>query len=272
MYMISSSKIQKPIKHMTTLRRYIGVLERVISCIEKEGGKNPLLEKGKGKKVGVIVITSDLGLCGGFNHNVIRLARTHLEENEGKTFDIFGIGKKAKGLLRGKQKNLSLGEVRYVEGVFRRYEDVKNFSSNFFSEIARKAFDGEYEELLIFHNQYKSMMIQEPQISRILPFQFYREPVNASASIEDGGENEQFLFEENLQNLMEGAVRSYIEACFYLILISSYAGENAARMISMDKAVTNADNLIADYTLKKNTYRQSKITTEVAEIAAGAAE
>lgn len=241
---------------------------------------NPLWESNiKSKKVRVLLFTSDRGLCGSFNTNVIKVAHEFVKEQVSKekevTIDTYG----KKGFEFFSRRKLPMG-IRHGEEFSEKYQ------SEVAHEFAKQYLDGflgkEFDELYVVYNAYISAISQNPTVRKVLPFtlggvELEDDKSKQKKQLASGRENtseanETFvgLFEPDLTTFTSELVKRFVEFEFYFSFLNSTTGEHAARMTSMDSATKNCSEMIDDITLERNRVRQAAITKELIEIISGA--
>ena len=242
-------------------RKIAEVLSNLLS-IEKNLD-NPLFEKREVKKIAVIVITSDRGLCGAFNMNVIREAEltiknNYAELNEAGNVFLYCVGKK--GVDYFSKRNYKM-EGSY-SGIFSHLDF--SFAAKLIADLKEKFLNHEIDEVLVVYNAFKSVVQQELKVSKLLPVQ----PIESRS--EDTSKQKEFLYEPDKAAIINSLVPRHLNAQMWTALLDSYASELGARMTAMDMATENAKDLIRTLQIKYNKERQAAITTEILEIVSGA--
>jgi F-type H+-transporting ATPase subunit gamma len=211
------------------------------------------------KTVGIIVVTSDKGLCGGLNVNALRLALHEMRrwENTGASVEVCAIGSRALSFMQRLGANI----VSYVTqlGDTPRMEVLLGAVKVVLDHYLRERID----RLLIVYTRFVNTMKQEPVIEQLLPLTGER--FGAPAGVWD------YIYEPEAQTVLETAMTRYIEALVHQALAENMASEQAARMVAMKAATDNAATLIDELTLVYNKNRQASITREISEIVGGAA-
>jgi len=234
-------------------RRVRDVLGRVGSA--SVGLKHPLLAVREANKVAYIVVTSDRGLCGGFNTNVIK--RTVLEMKNRKNVDVVCIGRKGRDYFRRREYNIPQQYVGIGEAA----------GAGFAREVAQFVMDKyaaeEYDVVYLVYSQFVNVLVQKPVMQKLLPV----EPPEGEAD----GKNVDYIFEPDAEQIMGQLLPMYVENSLFQALLETKAGEHSARMTAMDNATSNAADMIDSLTLTMNRARQAAITKEISEIVGGAA-
>jgi len=262
MEMVAAAKMRKAQERMRAARPYAEKIRNVAAHLSRANPeyKHPYLVKRDNlKKVGVIIITSDKGLCGGLNTNVLRLAVTHMKtwESEGKAVAITAIGNKGLGFMNRinaevKSHLTGLGDVPHVESLIGATKVMLD------AYVA-----GEVDEIHICYNHFVNTMKQEPRIEQLLPL------TGEKMGSADG--NWDYIYEPEAKEVIDELLLRYIESLVYQGVVENMAAEQSSRMVAMKAASDNAKDVIADLKLVYNKARQAAITREISEICSGAA-
>lgn len=222
--------------------------------------KHSFLVKREVKRVGIIVISSDRGLCGGLNANLFRKTLTQLAQWDKANIDVdvCTIGTKAAGFFSNLKTNM-VGQVSKL-GDTPHLEDIVGII-----KIMLDAYEqGTIDELYVINNEFVNTMTQRPVIEKLLPV--------VAEEIEEGlGGHWDYIYEPDAKEVLDHLLTRYIESIVYQGLVENNACEQAARMVAMKSASDNAGNLIGELQLVYNKARQAAITQEISEIVAGAA-
>ena len=237
----------------TLLRKVLGNVAAAISGDEHEE-ENPLLARRAEQRILLVLVTSDKGLAGAFNTNLIKGAQRFQAERPGVAVKFVLIGRKGRDFFR-KRAVLVAGEHVGLAAKL-RYEDT--------AAIARQAMETfraqEIDAVYLIFNEFKSVATQTLTVARVLPAEL---PQQASPV--------DYIFEEPPAEMLNELLPKYVEMEFYRALSESSASEHAARMTAMDAASSNAADMIERLTLYMNRVRQSSITKEIIEVVSGAA-
>ncbi len=265
MRMVAAAKLKRSQDSIISARPYIEKLGAVMADLVEsvgEGYWHPLLERRKEVKgIAVIVVTSDRGMCGGFNSGLLRFAVQKMkselpEEYPGAAISVIPVGKKACAMFQKEHASIA-GQF---SGVFDnlRFETVKDIM-----EIAEFGFfDGRFDRVFVVYNRFKNLLTQIPSIQQLLPVE----------KIAEGGKKSQsdYIFEPGRKAILDELLPKNLEIQMWRALLESNAAEQAARMMAMENATRNANELIRDLELLYNKARQASITTEMLEIVGGA--
>ena len=261
MKMVSAAKLRKVQNRIIQLRPYTNkvksLLEIIVASAEGELD-NPLFEERPLKKVLIVAISANRGLCGAFNSNVIRLVEETAKEyqDQGIDAEIFSIGKKAAAVLRHRGYNVVKENTDVIEKV--SFEKARNVAQ----ELIDLFIAGEYDRIDVVYNSFKT-----PGSQLLLREQFLPIPKPQGVSIS----NMNFIYEPDLPTIIDRLVFGYLLFVeFFYYLLDSYAAEQGARMTAMHKATDNAEAMIRQLTLEYNKARQAAITKEIIEIVSGA--
>lgn len=260
MEMIAASNLRKAQQNAEAARPYADTMRDVIASIASgtSGVKHPMLEAREIRKTGYLVITSDRGLAGGFNANLLRKVGATIREKHKSTdeYVIFVIGRKGRDFFRRR----GMPVIEEVTGL----SDSPSFAS--IKPVAYNAVsmfeEGLYDELYIVYNRFVNALTQIPTEKRLLPLD----------TVDKGGQTAQasYEYEPSAEDVLNVLLPKYAETLVYSALLESKASEFGARMTAMGNANKNATKMIQTYTLQYNRARQAAITQEITEIVAGA--
>ena len=263
MEMVAASKMRKAQERMRAARPYAEKIRQVAAHLSRANPeyKHPFLVKRDViKNVAVIIITSDKGLCGGLNTNILRLVVARMKEWEGenKGISICAIGNKGFGFMsrigaKVKSHMIGLGDIPHIEkliGAVKVMLDAYNA--------------GEIDAVYISYNGFVNTMKQEPRMEQLLPL--------SSESLEPAsGSTWDYIYEPDAKVVVDELLVRYIESLVYNAVTENQASEQSARMVAMKAASDNAKEVIGELKLIYNKARQAAITKEISEIVGGAA-
>ncbi len=269
MKMVSAAKLRKAQDAIIQMRPYAEKLNEILTSVSSNLGSD-VVNKYAGRKVEdkilIIAITSNRGLCGGFNSNVVKrttelLATTFKEQAKKNKVDIIAIGKKAVDGLKSKGVAIA--------GSYLDLYDKMNYSA--VSEITQVIMDsyahGDYDHIELVYNQFKNAAVQNLVNEQFLPVNTNK---IVNAKTKKGATKLSYLFEPSMQEIVETIIPQSLKIQFYKALLDSVAAEHGARMTAMHKATDNAFELIRELKLNYNKARQASITNEILEIVSGA--
>ncbi len=269
MKMVSAAKLRKAQDAIIQMRPYADKLSEVLSSVSSNLSsdiENKYAKRSTINKVLIVAITSNRGLCGGFNSNVIKrtvelVSVTHKDLAKKNKVDVVAIGKKAVDGLKSKGIKVSNS---YLE-----LYDKLNFAS--VSEIAQAIMDsyanGEYDHIELVYNQFKNAAVQNLVNEQFLPV---GDIVQTEIKAKKSGYKPSYFFEPSMQEIVVKIIPQSLKIQFFKAILDSVASEHGARMTAMHKATDNAFELIRELKLNYNKARQASITNEILEIVSGA--
>ena len=255
MEMVAASKLRQAQNRITASRPYFEILSNTISDIvaTNRDFTSPYLRKREGSRVLFVVIAGDRGLAGGYNSNVIKLATAQME---GKETTVLPIGKKAVDYFRSKGYPLLADSYAEAAEV-----DIGDCFS--IARLLSKAYlAGNFDEIHVAYTNFVSVLSQTPATRQLLPLLPQERTESGSRVVT--------LYEPEPEEVFASIVPEYLGGIIYGALCESRCAEQAARRTAMDSATSNAEDMIADLSLKYNRARQAAITQEITEIVAGA--
>lgn len=276
MKMVAASKLKRAQEYAQASQPYAQamaeMLSRVAANVTGSTGPKLLVGTGQEQKHLLIVMTSDRGLAGGFNSNLIRFARNEAKRlaAEGKEVKIVTVGRKARDSMKrdlsenilesitglGGKKRLGFGEARVISDIIMREFNAENF-----------------DVCSLIYNQFVNVMVQKPTAQQLIPFSIPAPAVaNQNAAVPEAakGPVSPYSFEPSEEEILEQLLPKNISIQIFRALLDSSAGEHAARMTAMDAATRNAGDMIKRLSLEYNRARQAAITKELIEIISGA--
>ena len=255
MEMVAASKLRRAQAQVLNSRPYFETLHETINEIVDTNTdfSSPYLAKRPVKRIAYVVIAGDRGLAGGYNSNVLKLCYA---EMEGKNVAVLPIGKKAVEFFRARK--LPIMSENYLEA-----ENVSVGDCFTVAKTLCKAYlAGEFDEIRVGYTNFVSVLSQTPATLRMLPL--LRQETGEKKCSSD------IIYEPDSEAVFDAIIPEYVGGILYGALCESRASEQAARRTAMDSATQNADDMIADLSLKFNRARQAAITQEITEIVAGA--
>ena len=258
MEMVASSKLRRAQAQISASRPYFRILSATIQDILENNRdfSSPFLKERPVNKSLYIVIAGDRGLAGGYNSNILKMVETQLKD---KNAAVLPIGKKAVEFFRSR-KIPAFTEV-YSEAASVGIGDCFSIAKN----LSKAFLNGEFDEVHIAYTNFVSVLSQVPADKKLLPLQ----PEQTKADAEGTTRHMDTIYEPGTEEVFASVVPEYVGGILYGALCESRAAEQAARRTAMDAATSNADDMIADLSLKFNRARQAAITQEITEIVAG---
>lgn len=263
MEMVAASKMRKTQDRMRASKPYANKIYEVIEHIARANSeyRHPFLGEREMKRVGIIVVTTDRGLCGGLNANLLRETIRNVRhwKEQDKEVDVAVIGRKGQAFFKRVGGNI-LGVVDHLG-------DTP--SINDFIGIVKIMLDayknGTIDALHVIYNEFINTMTQKPLLKQLLPLPRSEEDSKSM------GHHWDYIYEPDAKELLDDILERYIELAVYQAVVENIACEQAAKMIAMKNATDNAGELIKEFQLAYNKARQAAITQELAEIVGGAA-
>jgi len=262
MEMVAASKMRKAQERTRAARPYAEKIRNVaahLSHANPEYRHPYLVRRDSTKKIGIIVVTADKGLCGGLNTNVLRMALAKMREweSQGESFEVCCIGNKGLGFMQRLGANVvshvvALGDKPHME---RLIGALKIMLDGYIED--------RFDRLEIFYTKFVNTMKQEPVMEQLLPLSGER--LGAPEGSWD------YIYEPDAKAVLDQTLTRYVEALIYQSVTENMASEQSARMVAMKAASDNAGSVIDELTLIYNKSRQAAITKELSEIVAGAA-
>jgi len=264
MEMVAASKMRRAQERMRNARPYAEKIREIVANLSKANPefRSSYMVIRDVKKIGTILVTTDKGLCGGLNTNVLRLIANQVRDMQGSNIDIeyTAIGSKGLQFLnRSKAKIISqtthIGDTPHMDMLIGAIT------------AQLEAFErGEIDAVYLAYNRFVNAMKQEPVLEKLIPL----EPV-ALTPEEKAGNSWDYSYEPDAESILNGLLKRYVEAMIYQAVAENMASEQSARMVSMKAASDNAKNVIGELQLEYNKTRQAAITKELSEIVGGAA-
>jgi F-type H+-transporting ATPase subunit gamma len=260
MKMVSAAKLRRAQENVVAARPYAKKLGEVLGRLTAilDADSSPLQQKREVKNALLVVVTSDRGLCGGFNTNLCKAAERFVREHKDEypSLSVMTIGRKGYEYLKNRQKI-----YKNQPGVFAK------LSYQTAAFLASEVIDGflaeEYDEVFLIYNAFRSVMAQDITLERLLPVAPpAAEPTEELPPV--------YIYEPDKEALLKELLPKNVEVQIFRALLESNASEHGARMTAMDSATKNANEMIGKLTLQFNRARQAAITTELIEIISGA--
>jgi F-type H+-transporting ATPase subunit gamma len=261
MKMVAASKFRKAQQRMFEMRPYADRMNTILSNLagSAEGEVHPLLAVRPRRNVEVLVLTSDRGLCGAFNANILKAATKHVAElkNEGFEVNTSSVGRKAIDFY----KRRSIEQRKSWSGISGKisYSNAQEIAA----DIIERYSNEEVDEVILVYNEFKSVVAQRVVVARLLPLA----PIAAAA--EESLPVYNFIYEPSMKAIFNNLVPKNVEIQIFRALLESQASEEAARMSAMENATKAANEMIDSLSLQYNKARQATITKELMDIVGG---
>ena len=260
MKMVAAAKFKRNVTQLDHIKEFGTGIDSIMASLSKRLYKDDqlssLLAENKSPQVAIIVISSDRGLCGGFNANLFKELNQQIVKN--KQVDLYLIGNKAYQLL--KNKDVTIAHHRS------NFQSSNNLSEKtaYIDDIINKFKQGVYSKVYVVYNEFVSALTSNQITKQLLPIDLPDwKPDTITTS--------DFIYESSKQSALDALLSKYINYNFNRAVLESQASEEGSRMAAMDSASSNANEMIDELTLYFNRSRQAAITTELTEIIAGAA-
>jgi F-type H+-transporting ATPase subunit gamma len=263
MEMVAASKMRKAQDRMRSARPYAEKVRQIAADLGRANPEyvHPYLATNNAKTLGLIVVTTDKGLCGGLNTNVLRAVTNRIRDAKAAGHDVkaVALGNKGLGFLNRTGVSVvaqaqQLGDTPHMDKLI---GPIKVMLDAYIH--------GEVNEVLLCYTKFINTMKQEPVVERLLPLSPETIDQHHSTSSWD------YIYEPDAQSVLDDLLRRYVEALIYQSVAENMASEQSARMVAMKAATDNAGNVISELKLVYNKTRQAAITKELSEIVAGAA-
>ena len=254
MEMVAVSRLKRAKERLRSARPYAEKIQELMESLAPSLPQieHPLLAKRESRRIALVLITSDKGLCGAFNANIIHYSHQFIEESSGKEIKLFLVGKKGYDFFSRRSYSIEY----YLPQVSRDIspQEVKEISNSFVQGFEK----GLHDEVYLFYTQFRTVMNTIPTQTKLLPIE------SPGAESQQGAAEP--IYEPSAEEIMNELLPRYIEAQVYKGLLESSASEHGARMISMKNATDNAEEMIRTLTLSYNKARQASITKEIIEV------
>lgn len=262
MKMVSASKLKRAQRKIEQMRPYSEKLSKIIQNVSSNAGETDSVYAGEteGKKVLFVPISSNRGLCGAFNANVVKKVNNLIIENYSNAeISSYGIGKKGIDGMKGKYKS-NLESLQ--ESPSNVYDDLNFENVSSIAESIMEAYrEGKFDKVILVYNSFKNAASQIIKDEQFLPIEM---------SNEEDASTIDYIFEPEESEILEDIIPNSLKVQLFKAILDSNAAEHGARMTAMHKATDNAEELLKDLKLTYNKLRQASITNEILEIVSGA--
>ena len=259
MKMVSAAKLKKAQDAIVQMRPYASKLTEILQKASStlDSSENAYGEVRDGNKVRLVVISSNRGLCGGFNSSVVKKAKSYMAANPAE-YTIATIGKKAHDAFKNDSRKVSSNTALWDEITF---DGAKQEAQALMDGFVA----GEFDKVVILYNSFKNAAVQEPQAEQFLPI-----AMEDQLGTEEVADTTEYIYEPSMQEILADLIPTSLKTQFFAALLDANASEHGARMTAMHKATDNAKALQGDLKLEYNKARQAAITNEILEIVGGA--
>jgi F-type H+-transporting ATPase subunit gamma len=260
MKMVSAAKLRRAQERVIAVRPYAHLLDDVLADLaaaaqaDPNVGDNPMLAQREEKRIELLFFTSDKGLAGAFNSNLLKASLRFYSEHPDAEISLILLGRKGRDFYRKRNATILAEYVNVLNKA--QYQDA--------AEIARGTIErfrnGEIDSVYLLNNEFKSVILQRLSVKKLLPVKLPEKPVEHDT-----------IFEQPPLEMLERVLPRFVETEIYRSMLETSAAEHAARMTAMDAASNNAADVIETLTLNMNRIRQASITKEIIEVVSGAA-
>jgi len=259
MKMVSAAKLKKAQDAIVQMRPYASKLTEILQKASStlDSSENAYGEVRDGNRVRLVVISSNRGLCGGFNSSVVKKAKSYMVANPGE-YTIATVGKKAHDAFKNDSRKVSSNTALWDDISF---EGAKQEAQSLMDGFVA----GKFDKVVIVYNSFKNAAVQEPQAEQFLPI-----AMEEQLGTEEVVDNTEYIYEPSMQEILADLIPTSLKTQFFAALLDANASEHGARMTAMHKATDNAKALQGDLKLEYNKARQAAITNEILEIVGGA--
>ena len=265
MKMVAAAKLSRAQENAEKGRPYSDKMNNIIlnlsnGITDKENAPKLLAGSGDNKIHLCVVLTSDRGLCGGFNTNIIKKAKSYFQKilNEGKTIKIITVGSKGYDQLKRIYKDNIIEKISFKDSKTINYLDAEKVGKIIIDNFEKKEFD----VCTIFYNQFKNVITQIPQEQQIIPLK--------TSEVEGESSEDNYEFEPEEDEILSNLLPKNISTQIFKAMLENSASEQGSRMSAMDNATRNAGEMVDKLTIEYNRSRQAAITKELIEIISGA--
>lgn len=265
--MVSAAKLRRAQERVTSARPYANTMMRMLARLAARVGdyEHPLLEARENDQHYVIaLVTSDKGLSGSFNTNLIKATQNFMRENAGKTFELITVGRKGRDYFR--RRGNVINEYTGVEKLAASHADASVIARELIEKYSAE--DSTVDRVYLIYNEFKSVLTQQVVVKQLLPIS--AEAFGGEEPPKEGASQADYIYEQPPAEILGTLLPRYIETQIFYALLESIASNHAAQMTAMDSASKNAGEVIDTLTLNMNRVRQASITREIIEVVSGA--
>ena len=263
MKMVSAAKLKRAQNAVTQMRPYAEKLQEILSNVSGsiDTADNPYIKEREEKNILIVALTSNRGLCGGFNNNVIKQVKKLVAEYGASNVTVLPVGKKVNDAFK-KEAYLSGDDLPGNTAELwdnLSYENIAPFTEHLMASFS----DGSYDKILVVYNSFKNAAVQILKSEQLLP-------IVKTDDSQEATSNTDYIFEPSQEEIVTDLIPNSLKISFYKAMLDSQASEHGARMTAMHKATDNASELMKELKLTYNKARQAAITNEILEIVGGA--
>ena len=263
MKMVSAAKLKRAQNAVVQMRPYAEKMQEILANVSSsiDTADNPFIREREEKNTLIVALTSNRGLCGGFNNNVIKQVKKLVAELGESNVTVLPVGKKANDVFK---KHSYIAGNNLPENNASLWDDLSFENIVPLTEVLMEKYsDGTFDKILVVYNSFKNAAVQLLMSEQLLP-------IVKSENEEKSTDNTDYIFEPSQEEIITDLIPNSLKVSFYKAMLDSLASEHGARMTAMHKATDNASELIKDLKLTYNKARQAAITNEILEIVGGA--
>ena len=272
MKMVSAAKLRRAQDRVVAARPYANLMREMLADLaaaaasDDRASESPWLAQRGMQRIDLIFFTSDTGLAGAFNSSLIKASREFFQQHSGADITLTLVGRKGRDFYRRRRANVladfvnvpARPEYPYAQGIA--------------SEVIRRYREGETDAVFVLNNEFKSVMSQKLSVMQLLPVVFSEQKAqDHKAQDQKPEESKDYIYEQSPVDMLDRLMPRWVEVAVFRALLETVASYQAARMTAMDKASSNARDVIDSLTLNMNRIRQAAITKEIIEVVSGAA-
>jgi F-type H+-transporting ATPase subunit gamma len=261
MKMVSAAKLRRAQERVIVARPYANLMREMLADIaaaaktDERALESPWLAAREMKRVDLIFFSSDTGLAGAFNSNLLKASQKFFQDHAGAEVSLTLVGRKGRDYYRRRNGKILAEHINLAARP--TFQDAAAIAK----DVIRRYRDGETDAVFVVNNEFKSVMSQKLSVMQLLPV----------ALEGDGKEIKDYIYEQSPVDMLDRLMPRYVEVAVFRALLETIASYQAARMTAMDKASSNARDVIDSLTLNMNRIRQAAITKEIIEVVSGAA-
>jgi len=261
MKMVSAAKLRRAQERVIAGRPYAKAMREMLANLTaaaSDASDSPWLVRREPKRVDLMFFSSDTGLAGAFNSNLMKASQLFFEDRQGVEISLTLVGRKGRDFYRRRGAKIASEHINILNRP--TYQDAAGIAK----EVIRRYREGETDAVYLINNDFKSVMAQTLSVQQILPVELEKKHENAEPQAD-------YIYEQPPVEILDRLMPRYVEVAVYRAMLETVAAYQAARMTAMDKASSNAKEVIDSLTLHMNRVRQAAITKEIIEVVSGAA-
>jgi F-type H+-transporting ATPase subunit gamma len=272
MKMVSAAKLRRAQERVIAARPYANLMREMLADLtvaaqsDDRASESPWLAVREMQRIDLIFFSSDTGLAGAFNSTLLKASQKFFQDHQGAEVNLTLVGRKARDFYRRRNGKILSEHVNLAARP--TYQDAAEIAR----EVIRRYKDGETDAVFVLNNEFKSVMSQKLSVMQLLPVTADPDADKEKAEKDKKApENKDYIYEQSPVDMLNRLMPRYVEVAVFRALLETIASYQAARMTAMDKASSNARDVIDSLTLNMNRIRQAAITKEIIEVVSGAA-